>query len=219
MEVIPVINCSDKACMEKKLGIAPSLGTEWLHIDVTDGKFAPTRTWATPQEISKLIAKGGTEFALEVHLMVERPEDIVGEWLKTGAKRIIVHIESFPSPENPRVQMVIEKCAEYGAEIMFAIQSSTDIAELIPYLDYTTEVQCLAVPIGPAGGMMDVGTVERVEFLRERSPDLTIEIDGGITLETARAMKTAGADIIASGTYIFENQDPRQAYENLVSLQ
>lgn len=218
MEVIPVINCGDKTCLEARFAVLPSLGSEWVHVDVSDGKFAPTRSWGSPQEIKDIIARSGVGSSLEVHLMVDRPEEVVEDWLKAGVKRVIVHIESFPFAESPRVHKVIEKCAEYGAEIMFALKIETDVSEIFPYLEYTMAVQCLAVPIGPSGGKMNDEVIKKIRALRERVPDLTIEIDGGINPETALRVKEAGADIVTSASYIFESKDPKQAYETLFTV-
>lgn len=218
MLVIPVINCTDRKCVEGRLGVIKSLPCDWLHIDVADGEFTPHRSWGTPSEFQKLLEDFGVTGSLEVHLMVLRLENAADEWLRIGAKRVIVHIESFPNPESPRVQAVIEKCAEYGAEVMFALNPATDVSELFPYLEYVSSVQCLGVLPGPSGQKFDERVVEKIKALRERVTDLSIEVDGGVNLEIARNVKEAGADIITSATYIFESKDPQRAYENLTSL-
>src|SRR3990167_788426 len=99
MEVIPAINCGDEGCVKKHLEMLQDIPAEWVHFDVSDGKFTPTLTWNNPKFLETESLK------IEVHLMVEKPEEYVERWVGLptggGAKRIIFHIETMLGKFDP----------------------------------------------------------------------------------------------------------------------
>lgn len=209
MEVIPAINCLDSACVREKLSVVKSqLPVQWLHFDVSDGKFTPVKTWNKPEELKLKID-------VEIHLMVHQPVDYVDAWLKADAKRIIVHLEAIMDKrdEFPRV---LEKCSAANTELMLALNPGLPVEAVFPYLDSLLFVQFLAVKPGPSGQKFDERVLEKIKVLRERAPDIVIEVDGGINPETARKVKEAGADIVVSASYIFGSENPQKAYQKLV---
>lgn len=215
MEVIPAINCSDSKCVSERLEKVREFDSEWVHIDIADGKFAPVTTWNNPEELNSQLTTYNLQLNIEVHLMVEKPEEFVDEWLKIGAKRIIVHLEAI---NTNRLAKILEKCAEYDAESMLAINPETLVEEIFPYLDSLLFVQFLAVKPGFSDQKFDKAVLEKIKVLRERVPDIVIEVDGGINPETARMVKEAGADILVSASYIFNNPEPYKAYQDLVEI-
>jgi ribulose-phosphate 3-epimerase len=213
MNVIPVINCPDVGCVRKKIEVAKTFlkKGDLLHLDVTDGVFATHKTWADPLEWVTL----RSPFALEVHLMVSHPEDYIDNWLVAGARRLIVHAESL----NPRSMSVIFSTAKrYGAEVMLSSRPDLAVEDIEPYLEYFHSFQVLAVAPGPAGQKFLPFITEKIVFLRERLPDVTIEVDGGMDPETARRAKESGADTVVSSSYIFNNADPKKAYRELTAI-
>lgn len=210
-EVIPVVNCPDFECVKKRLAQIEQLGGELAHIDISDGAFAPSKTWANPKELK-------TDLGLEVHLMVQKPEEVIDGWLAIGVKRIIVHIETLDGADGERFHFILDRCLATGAEIMVAVSPETPIEDVLPYLDFVYFVQCLAVKPGPSGQEFDEATADKVRFLRERMPDVTIEVDGGINLENAKLVRKMGADIVTSATYIFGSRNPERAYKDLLEV-
>ena len=103
-------------------------------------------------------------------------------------------------------------------EVMLALNPETSIEEILPYLDSFLFVQLLAVSPGPSGQDFNSLILEKIELLRERSLDIVIEVDGGMNLETAKAVKEAGTDIITSASYIFDSVNPAAAYELLLKV-
>jgi ribulose-phosphate 3-epimerase len=213
MNVIPVINCPDVACVQKKIAIAKTFLREgdFLHLDVTDGLFATHQTWADPLEWEKL----KSPFALEVHLMVEHPEERVDDWLAAGVRRLIVHAESL-TPQS--MHEILSTAARYHVEVMLSSKPESISEELVPYFRQFTAFQVLAVQPGPEGQEFLPFVCEKIRFLREELPDAIIEVDGGMNLETARQVKEVGADTIASESYIFNAADPKKAYEELCAI-
>jgi ribulose-phosphate 3-epimerase len=213
MKVIPVLNCPDVACVRRKIEIAKTFLREgdFLHIDVTDGSFAAHKTWADPLEWVTL----KSPFAPEVHLMVDHPEMYADNWLVAGARRLIVHVESLNSQSMHEILSVAER---YHAEVMLSSKPESTTEDIIPYMKHFHAFQVLAVDPGPAGQVFLPFTAEKVQFLREEFPGATIEVDGGMNLETARRVKELGADAIVSSSYIFNSADPKKAYEELCAI-
>lgn len=209
MQVIPVINCPNFKCIKERAEKAAQFGCSWIHIDVTDGKFTENVTWSSPEELAVL--KGMyPDINFEVHLMVENPEEAVKSWFMRGAKRVIVQLETLSNPDS-----ILDVADEYGGEVMLSIGPATPADLLLPHTNYFRYFQVLTVNPGLAGQKFKMESLEKVGFLRQIAPDAKIEVDGGITPETARLAKIAGADIIASASYIYGSEDPKQAYEEL----
>jgi ribulose-phosphate 3-epimerase len=213
MKVIPVINCPDVACVRKKIAAAKTFLADGdsLHLDVTDGSFAEYKTWADPLEWVKL----KSPFVLEVHLMVDHPELYVDDWLTAGVRRLIVHAESL-TPQS--MNEILSTAERYHAEIMLSSKPESDVEDIAPYLKHFHSFQVLAVQPGPAGQEFLPFVMEKIRFLREELPDVTIEIDGGMNPERARQVKEVGADTIVSSSYIFNAADPKKAYEELCAI-
>ena len=213
MQVIPSINASSFEAVEESVGKAKKFlprTTGWLHFDIGDGVFSSIKTWNEPTEFKKL--KLGS-LKSEVHLMVEDPEVVTKAWLDTGAKRLIVHLEEIKS-----LEIISDLCQQYKADLMIAINPETIVENLLPYLDEIKYFQILGVTPGKAGQQFQKEVLEKIEFLREQAPNVKIEVDGGVDLETAKLIKIAGADMIVSASYVFNNADPKKAYNQLKAI-
>lgn len=213
MKVIPVINCPDIECVRKKLDVAKTFLKEGdlLHLDVTDGSFSTHKTWAEAIEWPKLKAP----FGLEVHLMVDHPENYIDDWCVAGARRLIVHAESLTSQS---VHEILGAAARYQAEVMLSSKPESESEDLLPYFKHFHAFQVLAVQPGPAGQAYLSFVDDKIRFLREEFPNATIEVDGGMGPLTVWRVKELGADTITSESYIFGNADPKKAYEELSAI-
>lgn len=212
LEVIPAINCGykDFECVKDKVKKAEGF-SKWIHLDVADGVFTFNKTWNNSDEWATL----KTNLDLEVHLMVAHPERILESWLKAGAKRAIVHIEAIDKKSAVEILDIAKK---YNAEVMLSLNPETTVHSAEEYFKLFCEFQVLAVIPGIAGQKFLPLVLNKVRFLRGQLPDAKIEVDGGITLETARLAKEAGADIVVSASYIFGNQIPEEAFRELSKI-
>lgn len=217
MQVIPSINesvFSEVAAKIKKAEtfLAPEA---FVHLDISDGIFSPYKTWNTPEELGGL----GTHLNIEVHLMVQEPEAVLQSWLAAlrqatrGKRRIIVHYEVMNDPA-----FILQSCAAEGAEAGIAFRPLTTPDVALVYLRDFTLAQVLAVEPGPSGQVFQESALQKIQFLRVRAPDVIIEVDGGMNPETALRVKSAGADAVVSGKYIWEAPSPKVAYEELASI-
>jgi ribulose-phosphate 3-epimerase len=209
-EVIPSINChlGDTNGVMAKLAVARAFA-EWVHLDVADGIFTFHKSWNEPS-----LWSGLTDLRTEVHLMVEDPLKAVTLW--NGAqnvKRFIAHVEVL----KPEIFHALkDKARTAGKSVMLALNPETPATELQPYLEDVMQFQILAVHPGLSGQKFLPLVLDKIAWLRSRAPNAIIEVDGGINIETARAARAAGADILISEHYIFEGPDPVAAYADLI---
>lgn len=213
MNVLPVINCSDVECIRKKLELAENflpMG-DMVHLDISDASFSDHKTWNEPLEWVSL----KSPFILEVHLMVEHPEEHADNWLAAGAQRLVVQVETITLES---LHEIISAAERYKVEVMLSSRPETPMEELEPYIKYCKAFQVLAVKPGPSGQDFLAFVTEKIRFLRDELPNATIEVDGGMNAETATLVKAVGADTIVSSSYIFESADPKAAYEALRNI-
>ena len=214
MRTSPVVNCGDLECMRARFAAASAIGASSVHVDVGDGVFAPVRIGGAPADLKGLLAESPGMKA-NVHLMVAEPEAAIEDWLAAGAKRAVVHVEAVKN--WPKISALGEK---YGAEIFLGIKREMPVAALNGFFKdpHLAGVHFLAVDAGFSGQKFDPAVVQMIKDVRAEAPHLHLSVDGGVNLETARAVKEAGADEVVSSTYIFGSPDPKKAYEELVAL-
>ena len=229
MKIIPAVNEVDfskiKEKIEKAAEFFPS-AEGWIQIDIADGKFTPHKTWNNPRALRELRIQNSElrKLNLEIHLMVENAEEVVDDWIKAGAKRIIVHHESVmalakkPSDNNEIdiLNFILSKCEANNVEFGLAINPDTAVEELLPHVDKIGFIQILAVNPGLAGQQFKAETLKKIKFLKENPyTEIVVEVDGGINSEIAKLCKEAGADILVSASYIWNSKNPKEAFEEL----
>lgn len=210
--VILSINCPTFEEAEKEIRLAESFlreGEDWLHIDVSDGKFSDFTSWGNAEELKSL----RLNLNIEVHLMVEDPESVMEAWLAAGAKRVIIHLQSIKNPQS-----ILDMCRKYGAEPMISFDPSVSVENGVPYFADFNYFQILSVFPGMSGQKFIDESLEKIKSLRARVPTAKIEVDGGINERTGRLAKDAGADVLVSGHYVFGSPNPMDAYEELKSI-
>ena len=214
MQIVPAINTTSRDEAKKQISEASGFA-DLIHLDIVDGKFAPNVTWGSPEELGAICAENKLDKTkFEIHLMVQNPEGVLDSWLRTGlVQRVIVHLEAMTDSVY-----ILEQCKKYGVEAILAVNPTTEAERLGAHLDDFHYCQILAVYPGLAGQKLQPHALEKVEFLRKQYPNVIIEMDGGINLETAQLAKKAGADILVAASYIFSDPDPKEAYERLRNL-
>jgi len=209
IEIIPTIIAKDfKELQEKVRRVEPYV--DWIQLDIMDGQFVDNSTWSNPAELKKL----ETEAKLEAHLMIKNPEDTIEQWINSGVKRIIIHFES-----TRYHRQLIDKIKKAGLEVGLAINPQTPIEvvdDFIPDLDL---VLVMTVQPGRGGQKLIADTLNKIEQLRETYPNVNIEVDGGINSETASQVIQAGANLLASGSAIFNSGNIEETIKKLKSLQ
>jgi len=216
MKIIPVINCQDYETAKSRMQIAETLlasvppSDRWVHIDIADGSFTNGySTWRSPTDLAEMKLRLDTK--IELHLMVNEPEQAMDAWLAAGISRLIFHLES-----TAALEVITAACNNCGVQPMLAIGPDTPVSHATTYCADMPGFQFLAVKPGLSGQEIDPKTFERIGSLRERFPQILIEVDGGVTPETAKRLKQWGATQAVSGSYIFNSADPAKAFKELL---
>jgi len=175
-----------------------------FQLDVMDGKFVPNQSLDFDFTVPK-------DLAFEAHLMIHDP----GEWIEKHGEKvqtILPHIESCEDPEGIIRQWRGKK------KVGFVLNPETPLKAVETFLDDIDQVLVMTVNPGFYGSPFLPETLDKVRELRALRPDLSIEVDGGITPDTIRAAHEAGANIFVSGSYIVKAEDVKRAVSTLERL-
>jgi ribulose-phosphate 3-epimerase len=212
VRVEPSILSADFARLGEQVQQVIDAGARIIHVDVMDGHFVPPITIG-PLVVSALREQAERAGALlDVHLMIERPERQIADFLKAGAHSITVHAEA-----TPHLAYAVNLIREGGAGAGVAINPATPTAAIVE-LDYAIDVAlCMTINPGWAGQPLIGQTLEKVTRLRDELPDtVAVQVDGGIDPATAPRCRAAGASLFVAGSAIFATPDPAQAYRAIV---
>lgn len=215
-EIVPAIMPTDFDDLKSKLELVADV-IPYVQIDIMDGVFVDGWTWpyipGGPQEFGEYSA-GRTNFPFseklrfEIDLMVANPKVMIDDWVRAGANRIIVHVESVKNLEEfmSTLGEDISSGRYTGAEFGLALNIETDNETIVPFLNKIDIVQCMGISkIGSQGNTYDYRVLEKIKFFKGIAKK--ISVDGGVNLENARELVDAGADILISGSTIFESDD------------
>lgn len=184
-------------------------GADWIHLDVMDGHFVPNLTIG-PQVVSAL--RPITRLPLDVHLMIESPERYLHQFVEAGADRITVHAEAVGD-----LRGIARQIRKLGAKVGVALRPQTGAEALQPCLEELDLALLMTVNPGFGGQAFMPEVLPKIERLRKSYAGY-IQVDGGINHETAASTRSAGADVMVAGTYLFRATDARQAIAALKGL-
>lgn len=207
-EIIPAILVKTEREFRQKIEAVEEL-VETVQIDVMDGKFVPNETFADPDRIKEF----GLPMEYEVHLMVEDPLEHLDGWSVAGCSRAIIHAESVED-----LPAAIEAVKSYGMEAGISINPDTPVSAIEDAVEEADVVQVMGVNPGFMGQEFNPIAIDKVAELRDTYPDLVIEVDGGVSDATARALAEAGADRLVSGSFIFNSGAPAKMIAKLEEL-
>jgi ribulose-phosphate 3-epimerase len=180
---------------------AEDAGVDWIHVDVMDGHFVPNLTMG-PFVVEA--ARRATALPLDVHLMVEKPENLLKDFANAGANLIYVHVETCP-----HLHRTLDSIHELGCSAGVVINPGTSPAAIQPVMHMADVVLVMSVNPGFSGQKYIPESAAKINLVRRAldqvNPRAMIAVDGGITAHTLPAVVQAGAQVIIAATAIFKH--------------
>ncbi len=201
--IAPSILSADGSRLGDEIAAVEAAGADWIHIDVMDGHFVPNLTIG-PGLITSL--RKTTRLPFDVHLMIENPERYIDDFAKAGADGITVHVEA-----ALHLHRTVALIRERGLRAGVSLNPATPLVQIEPILPDIDLLLIMTVNPGFGGQKFIEGSLPRIrqaqQMIRAASPEVLLEVDGGVTLKNLRAIADAGAEILVAGSAIFGSGD------------
>jgi ribulose-phosphate 3-epimerase len=203
IKIAPSILSADFARLGQQLAEAEAAGADYIHVDVMDGHFVPNMTIG-PVVVEAV--RRATRLPLDVHLMIESPEQYLAGFCAAGADNLTVHVETCP-----HLHSTIHHIKKLGCTAGVTLNPSTSVTSLEEILSYVDLVLVMTVNPGFGGQVFIDSMLPKIQRVRAMLDELgsqaELEVDGGIGPETAPLVVQAGADVLVSGAAIFESAE------------
>ena len=203
IKIAPSILSADFVKLGEDVIAAERAGADLIHVDVMDGHFVPNIT------IGPLVAKSlqnVTKLPLDVHLMIEKPDQYIKDFADSGADIITVHEEA-----SVHLHRTLQNIKECGVKAAVSLNPATPISNVELVLPYVDMVLIMSVNPGFGGQKFIPEALTKIEQLKkminEKGLNIEIEVDGGVTVENVAEVHRAGADIVVMGSAFYNSEN------------
>ncbi|PLR83512.1 ribulose-phosphate 3-epimerase [Bacillus sp. V33-4] len=210
-KIAPSILSANFARLEEEIKDVERGGADYIHVDVMDGHFVPNIT------IGPLIVEAIrpiTKLTLDVHLMIENPDQYIKAFAEAGADLLSVHIEACT-----HLHRTIQQIKSEGMKVGVVLNPHTPVSTIEPVIEDVDLVLLMTVNPGFGGQSFIHSVLPKIKqvaaLIEEQQLQVEIEVDGGVTPETAKLCVEAGANVLVAGSAIYNKQDRRQAIESI----
>src|SRR5271155_3430651 len=214
IEIAPSILASNLARLADEIASVEKGGAGVIHVDVMDGHFVPNISMGIPVVVS---VRKATRLPLDVHLMIERPEQYIEEFIRAGANRVLIHQEA-----TVHLDRALTMIRELGAETGVMINPATPVATLSEVLDKVDTVLVMSVNPGFGGQKFIPGAMQKIRQLNQwrarYNRGFRKQEGGGVDLENAATLAQAGVNTFVAGASIFQTADPAASTRQMRKL-
>ena len=210
----PSVLSADFSNLERDVKMLNESEATWIHIDIMDGQFVPNISFGLP--VMKAIHKHAKK-PLDVHLMIETPDQFIKDFKEAGATWLTVHYEACR-----HLHRTLQNIKNAGMKTGVALNPHTPVDVLKDVLHEIDLVLIMSVNPGFGGQTFITHTIQKVKelksMIRKNFLSTLIEVDGGVNLETGKQLVDAGADVLVAGSFVFKSDNPQVTITQLGNL-